>query len=309
MSGSSPGSDFKTLGTGVFNAITVFVRNMDVVENELLSTDRLAEPFRGMVERFLGRLASYRLLTYGQLIAHAVEQLKNASTFDRVHKPLRHLIVDEYQDVNPAQEALIARLATYPVELCVVGDDDRTLYQWRGSDVGNILGFEHRYPNVATFRLEVNRRSKPRIVATANAFVKSISPRLQKSMSAFRKGDGSTEVVTWSAATEAQEADTISATIVRLHELGLQYRDIAILVRGRVSYRRLLEALHAREIPIQPVGRTDLFMQDDAQLFGRTCAYLAGHEWRPTTFGSPSEPVLLKDLSARYAAEFDLDKN
>jgi len=69
---------------------------------------------------------------------------------DAVHADLRHLVVDEYQDVNPAQERLIRLLTGSDVELCVVGDDDQAICQWRGSDVGNIVGFATRYPNVAT---------------------------------------------------------------------------------------------------------------------------------------------------------------
>ena len=78
-----------------------------------------------------------------------------------MHAALRHLIVDEYQDVNPAQERLIELLTGPQVELCVVGDDDQAIYQWRGSDVGNIVEFATRYPGVRTFRITVNRRSRP----------------------------------------------------------------------------------------------------------------------------------------------------
>ena len=89
-----------------------------------------------------------------------------------MHATLRHLIVDEYQDVNPAQERLIELLARPAVELCVVGDDDQAIYQWRGSDVGNIVGFATRYPGVRTFTITENRRSRPHIVAAAAAFAR-----------------------------------------------------------------------------------------------------------------------------------------
>jgi DNA helicase-2/ATP-dependent DNA helicase PcrA len=81
-----------------------------------------------------------------------------------IHGQLQHLIVDEYQDVNPAQERLIERLVGERTELCVVGDDDQAIYQWRGSDVANIVDFPRRYADVATFTITTNRRSRPQII-------------------------------------------------------------------------------------------------------------------------------------------------
>jgi DNA helicase-2/ATP-dependent DNA helicase PcrA len=88
------------------------------------------------------------LLTYGQQVVRAVRELERPELATVVHAELRHLIVDEYQDVNPAQERLVELLAGPNLELCVVGDDQQAIYQWRGSDVGNILTFADRYRNV-----------------------------------------------------------------------------------------------------------------------------------------------------------------
>jgi DNA helicase II / ATP-dependent DNA helicase PcrA len=153
----------KDLTGQLFSSIRTFLANVDVVDNELLRTDQLEDPFREMVECFAAQLEQYRLLTYGQLVARAVRELDRTEVFTSVHGPLRHLIVDEYQDVNPAQEALVRRLAARPVELCVVGDDDQSIYQWRGSDVGNIVTFAERYRRVARFEITTNRRSRPRL--------------------------------------------------------------------------------------------------------------------------------------------------
>ena len=110
----------------------------------------MPEPFREVLLDYLDTLECYRLLTYGQQIVRAVDELSRPAVSDAVHADLRHLVVDEYQDVNPAQERLIRLLTGSDVELCVVGDDDQAICQWRGSDVGNIVGFATRYPNVAT---------------------------------------------------------------------------------------------------------------------------------------------------------------
>ena len=134
------------LGEQHWRPISEFLRNVDVVENELIDPARLkGTPFGEVFEAFSGMLERYRYLTFGLLISTAVRALEDPHVFQRVHGPLRHLIVNEYQDINPAQERLIELLAQPPVHLCVVGDDDQSIYQWRGSDVSNILDFEKRY--------------------------------------------------------------------------------------------------------------------------------------------------------------------
>lgn len=288
----------------LFEGIEIFTNNVDVVDNERVPLAGLTEPFRTTVERFRTQLDRYRLLTYGQIITQAVEELSNPEVFRSVHDGLRHLIVDEYQDVNPAQEALIARLATTPVELCIVGDDDQSIYQWRGSDVENILQFALRYPDVAQFSISVNRRSRPGIIRAANGFAKTIAKRLTKQMAEHRPADGA-ELVVWHAVTEADEAETIALNIERVRAMGYRYRDMAILVRGSASYPKLLDAFARHSIPVQPGGRTGLFLERDAQLFGWTFAYLAGHDWREEKFGR-GRKAELPDVVNGYAAAFSL---
>ncbi|MDQ6615418.1 MAG: UvrD-helicase domain-containing protein [Actinomycetota bacterium] len=147
----------------------------------------------------------YRLLTYGQQVARAVEHLERPEIAAKVHAELRHLVVNEYQDVNPAQERLIRGLTGPDTHLRVVGDDDQAIYQWRGSEVSNIITFADRYPDVATFEITVNRRSRPAIVNLANGFADSIAGRLPKSMAVDRDpaGAGGPEVVLWRADDEA----------------------------------------------------------------------------------------------------------
>ena len=295
----------KDLAGQLFRSISEFVRSADVVDNELIPIADLHPPFRDVVVRLNERLNNYRFLTYGQLIALAVAELDTPEVSAAVNGRLRHLIVDEYQDINPAQEALINCLAKPPVELCVVGDDDQSIYQWRGSDVSNIVTFAGRYPDAATFELLTNRRSRPSIVQEANEFGATIQGRLDKAMKPHRPA-ASPELVTWKAPTEADEATTIARTIHGLRRAGYRFRDIAVLVRSSTSYVRLLEAFGEHNIPVQPAGRTGLFTEPDAQTFGRTFAYFADHEWRPERYGE-SFPVTLKDLVRDYADRFQLD--
>ncbi|MCA1694092.1 MAG: UvrD-helicase domain-containing protein, partial [Actinobacteria bacterium] len=123
-----------------------------------------------------------------------------------------------------SEERTIARLAAAPVELCVVADDDQSIYQWRGSDVGNIVTFRARYPAVTTFDVTRNRRSRPDIIEHANRFARTIAGRLPKEMLAHRELAGP-EVVMWRAATEADEANTIATTIQAMRAHGYRYRN------------------------------------------------------------------------------------
>jgi len=170
-----------SLGLRHWRSIVEFLRNADVVENELLDPQRIkGTPFGDCYVAYRQMLLRYHFLTYGLLISEAVKALARPEVFERVHGPLRHLIVDEYQDINPAQEELIKRLAKPPVHVCVVADDDQAIYQWRGSDVSNMKEFTKRYKPTTSHPLSTNRRSLPKIIATANGFAESIPGRLPK---------------------------------------------------------------------------------------------------------------------------------
>jgi DNA helicase-2/ATP-dependent DNA helicase PcrA len=161
-----------------------------------------------------------------------------------------------------------------------LGDDDQAIYQWRGSAVENIVTFDERYPDVKQFRLLTNRRSRPGIVELANAFAKTIPGRIEKEMHPFREGVGpSVAFTTVIQAPSSDEAADIARQILEFRELGLAYKDIAILVRGKAAYPAILEALAARRIPVQPGGRTGLFAQPEAEVFAATYAWIGGVDW------------------------------
>jgi DNA helicase-2/ATP-dependent DNA helicase PcrA len=129
-------------------------------------------------------------LDYSEILKEAVSALRqNAELRKRLKARIRHVIVDEYQDVNPVQEAVVATLHALGASVCVVGDDDQTLYQWRGSDVGNILSFDVRYPGVTRVQLEENFRSSEGVVAVASQLVKRVVRRLPKEMKATTAQD------------------------------------------------------------------------------------------------------------------------
>ena len=289
----------------LFASIRTFLRSVEVVDNELLDLNGLPDDFRTVLENYYATLARYRLLTYGQQIRAAVEELQRVDVAAAVHETLRYLIVDEYQDVNPAQEELVRRLTGPDTELCVVGDDDQAIYQWRGSDVNNIVTFASRYEPVTTFEITTNRRSRPEIIEAANGFAQSIPNRLAKEMNPTRPADGtSPRVVVWAEEDEMTEAGWITSLVLDLNEAGVPFRDVGILVRSRAAYGRLLEQFGTFEVPVQPGGRTGLFDQPEAIVLAKTYCWLSGINWRePYKYG---EPVELASLLEEYTRVFEL---
>ncbi len=295
------------LGQGHWQPIRDFLATVDVIGNELIEPESLGDTSLGRTYRaYLETLDRYRFLTFGLIIQKAVDVLRDPKVFAAVHGPLLHLIVDEYQDVNPAQEALIRRLGAAPVQVCVVGDDDQAIYQWRGSDVANIQRFVANFGGATSLTLDTNRRSRQPIVDHANRFTQTISPRLPKEMKAQREPHPDA-VVSWSASTPETETETIADTIVQLHQKGHRYRDIAVLYRSvRTSAPILIEALRARNIPYSCGGRTGLFLQPEIEVFGRIYVWLAGWEWRPPGYGQ--EPVTDTDETLATALHHNFEK-
>ena len=293
----------------LFRGIRAFKDSIDVVENELLDVEALPDSdFKESARAYYAMLERYRFMSFGTQIVLAVQALGDPEMRAKATADLRHLIVDEYQDVNPAQEELI-RLLAKPVgtaDVVVVGDDDQAIYQWRGSNVDNIVTFADRYESVTKFSLLVNRRSRPDIIELANGFACTIPDRLDKVMEAFRADAGPATSIAIGYDDEETEADTLALEVETLHNRGVRYQDIAILVRGRAAYEKILDALDASGIPVQPGGRTGLFQQREAAVFGATFAWLAGIDWAPGRF-IKREKIELPALLEEYRATFGLD--
>jgi DNA helicase-2/ATP-dependent DNA helicase PcrA len=293
----------------VFSGIEQFQQSVDVVENEFMALDVIPDgAFKDAMVKYYAMLDSYRFMSFGTQIVEAVRALEAPIVHAAVTADLKHLIVDEYQDVNPAQERLIELLAKPrgSADLVVVGDDDQAIYQWRGSHVANIVAFATRYPNVSKFELLANRRSRPGIVALANGFAKSIPGRIDKEMTAVRPSAGPSLSIAIGHLMEQDEADSIALDIEALHKDGVRYRDIAVLVRGKAAYARILDAFAVSNIPVQPGGRTGLFEQPEAEVFGATFAWISNVDWSVSKWKRRAA-VNLSGLLDQYAAVFGLD--
>ncbi len=135
------------------------------------------------LDKYDGQLSQGSLLDFSAMLAKAVFQLQtNTGLRGIIAERIKYVVVDEYQDVNPVQERLIRILQDLGAGLCVVGDDDQTIYQWRGSQIDSILTFAERYPDVEQIKLEENFRSSEGVIDAAKGFIQEVDPRLDKAM-------------------------------------------------------------------------------------------------------------------------------
>jgi ATP-dependent DNA helicase UvrD/PcrA len=226
---------------------------------------------------YQGLLEDKSYLDYSSILEEAVTLLTNDDGVRaRLAERVKYVIVDEYQDVNPVQEAIVWTLHELGARICVVGDDDQNLYQWRGSDVENILTFDKRYPGVEQIPLEENFRSSEGVVETARAFIEQNRVRLTKAM----KPTGaqpyeSVDIVALSFTDPDAEALYIVEAIQALRgvafkddevERGLSWSDVAVLLRSvKANAEPITRALQAAGIPFVVTGMTNLFGTAEAE--------------------------------------------
>jgi len=170
-----------------------------------------------------------------------------------------HILVDEYQDTNRAQYVLLRYLSGFRQNLAVVGDDDQSVFSWRGADVRNILDFERDYPNAVVVKLEQNYRSTQRILDAAYSVVRNNAARKDKRLWTERSGGAAVVVV--EAHDEHHEAEQIAREIERLDRDGEAKgaRDIAVLYRTNAQSRAIEDVFRAFDLPYQVVGGVSFY--------------------------------------------------
>jgi DNA helicase-2/ATP-dependent DNA helicase PcrA len=260
----------------------------------ILREDRAVAPDRLEGNSVVAQLPSYQrllhdkgYLDYSGILKEAVRELTaNAGLRDRLAARVRHVIVDEYQDVNPIQEAVVQELHRLGAGVCVVGDDDQTIYQWRGSDVRNILSFETRYPGVTQVRLEENFRSSEGVVAVARDFIRQVVRRLEKEMKPTQAQDyepGDITALPFEAPED--EARHIAKTCMALRgvairegegQRGISWSDMAVLVRSvRRDGGAITAALDEAGVPYVITGMDNLFQTAEAEAARQLFYFLA----------------------------------
>src|SRR3954466_10802652 len=179
---------------------------------------------------------------------------ENPAELEKYRRRFQYILVDEYQDTNRAQYQLVKLLAGGHGNLCVVGDDDQSIYGWRGADIRNILDFNKDFPDAHVVRLEENYRSTPEVLDLANVVISANKGRMGKTL---RPTHASGERVTATRCLdERDEAEFIVEELVarRAQSSSITLRDVAILYRTNAQSRALEEALRKRALPYRIVG-------------------------------------------------------
>ncbi len=199
------------------------------------------------------RLQKNNAVDFDDLIMLTVQLFReNPDVLQRYQERFRYILVDEYQDTNMAQYVLVKLLASRYQNLCVVGDDDQSIYQWRGADIRNILNFEKDYPDARVVKLEENYRSTQCILDAAYSVVRHNEGRKDKRLWTEKK-EGN-QIASYTAYTEREEAWFIAQQIRKGLKEGRKLKDHAILCRATAQFRVLEETLIKEAIPYHIFG-------------------------------------------------------
>jgi DNA helicase-2/ATP-dependent DNA helicase PcrA len=206
--------------------------DLDAAENEAYANGKGA----ALYARYQARLKELNACDFGDLMLHMLNILRtHHDILTDYQRRFRYIMVDEYQDTNAVQYLWLRLLAQEHKNICVVGDDDQSIYSWRGAEVANILRFEKDFPGAEVIRLEQNYRSTPHILAAAAGLIRANSQRHDKTLWTEVNGGDKVKVIgVWDA---PEEARRVGEEIERLEREGASLGQIAILVRAQYQTR------------------------------------------------------------------------
>lgn len=243
------------------------IRNrISQAKNELIVAadfaDRAVDPIGKQAARVYvrlqERLKAANAFDFDDLLLYAYLLLKHhPEVLEAYQKRFRYILVDEYQDTNHAQYEICRLLAAAHRNIMVVGDDDQSIYSWRGADVRNILEFENDYPECSVIKLEQNYRSVGNILDAANAVIANNANRKDKRL--FTAGEAGQKIQVYLASDERDEGRWIAGQIERQHRCGISYDDIAVFYRTNAQSRMLEDMLLRAGVPYRIVGGTRFF--------------------------------------------------
>lgn len=204
-------------------------------------------------KNYQSRLLSLNAVDFGDLLLHMLNIFQSHNeVLSYYHSRLTHIMVDEYQDTNVAQYLWLRLLAAKHQNLCCVGDDDQSIYGWRGAEIGNILKFEKHFPTAKTVKLEQNYRSTGHILAAASTLIAHNENRLSKTL--FTSDDKGEKLLVSGYWDAEDEARNLSARIESLIQRGDDPNEFAILVRAGFQTREFEERFLAIGLPYKVVG-------------------------------------------------------
>ncbi|MEN3976324.1 UvrD-helicase domain-containing protein [Emcibacter sp. SYSU 3D8] len=239
----------------------VFASLVDGWKNRALGPDKIPNEdiysFDGkgglLYRQYQERLKTLNACDFGDLLLHNVTIFtQHPDVLGDYHRRFKYILVDEYQDTNVAQYLWLRLLAQKHHNICCVGDDDQSIYGWRGAEVGNILRFEKDFPGARIIRLEQNYRSTPHILGAASGLIAANAGRLGKTL--WTEVDSGEKVKVTGVWDSEEEARTVGDTIEDLHRKGMHYNHMAVLVRAGFQTREFEERFMTIGVPYRVLG-------------------------------------------------------
>jgi DNA helicase-2/ATP-dependent DNA helicase PcrA len=222
---------------------------IDAAESEAFANGKGAE----LYAQYQARLRALNACDFGDLLLHMLVILKtHRDVLEVYQRRFKYILVDEYQDTNQSQYLWLRLLAQERKNICCVGDDDQSIYSWRGAEVANILRFEKDFPGAVTIRLEQNYRSTPHILAAASGVIANNGGRLGKTLWTEQPQGEQVQVIgVWDG---PEEARRIGEEIESLQRRGGRLDDVAILVRAQFQTREIEDRFIAIGMPYRIIG-------------------------------------------------------
>jgi len=206
-----------------------------------------------LYRQYQERLRALNAADFGDLLLETLHILKtNPDILEDYRDRFRYMLVDEYQDTNVVQYLWLKLLASKSGNVCVVGDDDQSIYAWRGAEVENILRFEHDFPGAKVIRLERNYRSTPVILGAASGLIAANKGRLGKTL--WTEGDPGEQIRVQGVWDAEEEARNVAAEAEDLHRQGARFGDMAILVRASFQMREFEDRFISLGLPYRVIG-------------------------------------------------------
>lgn len=256
----------------------LFITVMSLLNENWYDSARWDNDTQTAFTKYQKKMYEQKHFDYSLILREMVNQLENNKNFRNIMaKKVKYLTVDEYQDTNPVQEKLVSLIKSLGTNLCVVGDDDQTIYQFRGSDSTNILTFVQRYNIQKYILLDTNYRSTSGIVDVAKNVIVNNSRRLPKEMKSgcstvYDEGD----IVCKECKSSEDEYEFIAENIEKLHSIGIPYSEIAILLRKRKIGIDIAEILDKHNIPYIIEGVNELMNTPECKAAKSIFNYLNG---------------------------------
>ncbi len=255
--------DASAIITRISNAKNAFIGPDELEERE---GDEYDEITKLVYPRYQALLRSFKAFDFDDLVCEVARMFREKEELLARYRALyRYILVDEYQDTNGAQLALLRLLAGDHQNICVVGDDDQSIYAWRGADVRNILDFEEQFPGAMVVKLEQNYRSRAPVLDVANAVIgKRVDVKHKKVL--FTEKVGGPKVSLGTAQTPESEAAWVGKELARLFkDEGVRPRDMAVLYRSNGQAKLIEEALRERSVPYRMVGGQQFFERKEVK--------------------------------------------